>query len=158
MRPLTVTCETCQIEIPVSRPGPIPRFCPTCRKVRALQVNRVRKYTYPPGRLAQTQREWHARNPGKQQMYRLKEKYKITVERYDQMLESQGGVCAICGLPPTRKLLGVDHDHKCCPAVGRSCGACVRGLLCENCNQGLGRFGDDLQRLENAMNYLRRYR
>src|SRR5437879_3238133 len=49
----------------------------------------------------------------------------ITVEKYEDMLTRQQGVCAICGLPPNGKRLAVDHDH----ATGR-----VRGLLHVHCN------------------------
>ena len=60
---------------------------------------------------------------------RLRDKYGITPERYDLILDSQHGVCAICGRPPKTRRLAVDHDHK----TKR-----VRGLLCHLCNQGLG--------------------
>lgn len=56
---------------------------------------------------------------------RLKRLFGITWEQYDQMLSSQGGVCALCGDPPKGKRLAVDHDHK----TGK-----VRGLLCSFCN------------------------
>lgn len=52
------------------------------------------------------------------------------------MLQEQGGVCAICKQPPRRNKLHVDHDHSCCPGK-RSCGRCIRGLLCASCNSKL---------------------
>ena len=64
--------------------------------------------------------------------------YRITPERYDAILASQNGCCAICGGHDGYKRLAVDHDHNCCPGRN-SCGKCVRGLLCENCNHGLGK-------------------
>lgn len=47
----------------------------------------------------------------------------------------------------------VDHDHTCCPGK-RSCGRCVRGLLCNRCNRALGQFGDDIETLRRAVAYL----
>ncbi len=85
--------------------------------------------------------------------------FKLTVEQYEAMLEEQGGVCAICERPETNTYLGVvrrlavDHDHTCCPG-DKSCGECVRGLLCSACNTALGRLNDDLDRLQAAMDYL----
>jgi hypothetical protein len=52
------------------------------------------------------------------------------------------GVCDICGLPPREgKTLELDHHHGCCHCE-RSCGACVRGVLCRYCNQKLSSLGD----------------
>lgn len=80
--------------------------------------------------------------------------YNITQEQYDEMMERQGGTCAICDQPcPSGKRLHVDHDHSCCPGI-KSCGKCVRGLLCTNCNNGLGRFKDDVALLGKAITYL----
>ena len=82
----------------------------------------------------------------------LKKKYGISVEEYDRMLTSQNGVCAICGGRETHvhksgklKELAVDHDHKTNE---------VRGLLCMNCNQALGRFQDSMENLHRAIAYL----
>jgi hypothetical protein len=47
----------------------------------------------------------------------------------------------------------VDHDHACCPGT-RSCGKCIRGMLCNRCNTGLGMFLDDPNRLRHAASYL----
>jgi hypothetical protein len=51
-------------------------------------------------------------------------------------------VCAICGRPEPEH---VDHDHK--------TGA-VRGILCFNCNGGLGQFRDAIESLTAAAAYL----
>lgn len=84
--------------------------------------------------------------------------YNVTPERYQEMLEAQGGRCYICGrLPhgksPSCDRLHIDHDHQCCPG-NRSCGECVRGLLCHTCNHGLGNFSDNVVWLEEAIVYL----
>jgi hypothetical protein len=89
--------------------------------------------------------------------HRLKN-YGMTWEQYERLLESQGGGCAICGQAcSTGRLLAVDHDHGCCPDVSRSCGRCIRGLLCSNCNQGIGKFEDQSDRLRAAAAYLERH-
>ncbi|MGQ0520299.1 MAG: endonuclease VII domain-containing protein [Actinomycetota bacterium] len=76
----------------------------------------------------------------------LKRKYGITPEDYDQLLAEQDGVCAICGRPPRTDIaLHVDHDH----TTGR-----IRGLLCFRCNNALGDFDDDHDRLAAALHYL----
>jgi hypothetical protein len=78
-------------------------------------------------------------------------KYGLTIKQFDDMMDQQNGVCAICGRPPatdgwrTVTRLHVDHDH----VTGR-----VRGLLCDTCNRGLGYFHDDLVKLELAKQYL----
>ncbi|WP_443095051.1 endonuclease VII domain-containing protein [Rothia koreensis] len=68
----------------------------------------------------------------------LTTKYKMTLSDYNKMLDAQGGGCAICGQKPSEaRRLSVDHDHACCPSE-KTCGACVRGLLCVTCNVWLG--------------------
>ena len=63
------------------------------------------------------------------------------------MLAAQDGKCAICGTTSTgnRKAFHVDHDHK----TGK-----VRGLLCSNCNTGIGNLRDDIGLLNRAIEYL----
>lgn len=78
-----------------------------------------------------------------------KRKYGITLEEYNKMLADQKNVCAICGLfCTTKRNLAVDHDHD----TGE-----VRGLLCSNCNRGLGHFQDKVNNLEKAIEYLKKY-
>lgn len=72
---------------------------------------------------------------------RLRDLYSMTVERYEELLAEQGGVCAIEGCTETTgdhsgRPLQVDHDHACCPR--KSCGDCVRGLLCRGHNYVVG--------------------
>jgi hypothetical protein len=86
----------------------------------------------------------------------LKSKYGIDAVQYDSMLIAQGCVCAMCGSSdPGRGLrhFSVDHDHGCCPGY-KSCGKCLRGLICRMCNTALGRFE---KHRENASQYLVSY-
>ena len=79
--------------------------------------------------------------------YRLRRSYGIGTAEYNQLLEAQGGVCAICSEEcATGRALAVDHDHD---------SGAVRGLLCARCNRGLGMFGDNLDRLNQAVAYLK---
>lgn len=86
---------------------------------------------------------------------RIKRNYNISLEQYDEMLADQGGVCAICqGQPKGDWSFHIDHDHACCPNKMESCGQCIRGLLCEDCNRVLGMFNDKVARFEAAIDYL----
>lgn len=63
----------------------------------------------------------------------------------------------MCGkLPTVGRTLVVDHDHGCCPGQ-KSCGNCIRGLLCDNCNIGLGHFKDSVESLQLAIEYIIRH-
>lgn len=83
-------------------------------------------------------------------------KYGLTMDDYMDMEKTQNGVCAICKNPETnKKRLSVDHDHSCCPGSG-SCGKCIRGLLCSNCNTFLGNAKDNIEILKAAIEYLKK--
>jgi hypothetical protein len=85
--------------------------------------------------------------------HRLK-KYGLTKEACDILLRMQEGKCACCDELLNGKFT-VDHNHACCDSV-QTCGKCIRGLLCMNCNAGLGNFKDDVMWLLKAICYLRR--
>lgn len=82
-------------------------------------------------------------------------KYGIEPEQYDAILAAQGGGCAICSTDSPGGSGGwhTDHDHACCPGQ-KSCGKCIRGLLCVNCNLALGQLKDDPALLRKAADYL----
>jgi hypothetical protein len=80
--------------------------------------------------------------------------YRLSQYELRQMFDAQGGVCKLCGGVNTDgKALHVDHDHACCSGK-TSCGKCVRALLCNSCNMGLGKFGDDPSLLRRAADYI----
>jgi len=76
----------------------------------------------------------------------LQRKYDLTHDEYLELSDSQNGCCAICNIDPgIDKNLHVDHDHE----TGK-----VRGLLCTQCNSGLGMFKDRIRLLASAIVYL----
>lgn len=92
------------------------------------------------------QREYKRRNPEKIKLFGLRRNYGITLEEYNRMLHEQDGKCLVCGAKPD-KALAVDHCHE--------TGA-VRGLLCSQCNVGIGMFKNDTGLLLKAIGYLER--
>jgi hypothetical protein len=92
-------------------------------------------------------KKWRDKNPDKLRNLRLK-KFNLSLEEYNVMLLSQRGVCKICGKTQTKRSLAVDHDHK----TGKN-----RGLLCTQCNLGIGYFEDNFLLLEESIKYLRSY-
>lgn len=97
-------------------------------------------------------RERYAKAPEKRLASRLKSIYGISINEYRGMYKSQNGKCAICNKDyelGSNVGLAVDHCHK----HGH-----VRGLLCTSCNNGLGRFEDNVEFLSNAIAYLIKYR
>lgn len=101
--------------------------------------------------------QWLKDNPDRVLDYYLRRKYKISLEDYNLMLVAQGFKCAICQSPADshRATLGKkrgEHNPLCvdhCHETG-----VVRGLLCHSCNMGLGAFGDQIDWLIGAIEYL----
>jgi hypothetical protein len=96
---------------------------------------------------------YRKRNPVQQKNKHLKYSYGITFDKYQDLVLKQEGVCAIC--KNITDVLVVDHDHTCCNGP-KSCSKCIRGLLCRQCNLGLGYFKDNKKYLETALEYLKR--
>jgi hypothetical protein len=79
-------------------------------------------------------------------MYGPMKKWKLSVADYQKLQDNQRYGCAICGSLFDEV---IDHDH----ITGK-----IRGLLCRSCNVGLGFFKDDTERLQNAIDYLNKFK
>ena len=130
---MSKVCTKCKVEKPLDSFGSnrrtkdgLQHYCKECRSA-------LKKKGYCPDKEADQQ---------------LKRKYGITLEDYDRLLENQEGCCSICGTDEPGGGKGrfhVDHNH----ITGK-----VRGLLCNSCNTGLGRFKDSPEVLLKAAAYL----
>lgn len=96
------------------------------------------------------------RTPEKQRAGYLKCVFGISKEEYNNFLQKQNNVCAICKKPETRtrklksgeivfRSLAVDHDHKTKK---------VRGLLCASCNTAIGLLKESPEILRSALEYI----
>lgn len=77
--------------------------------------------------------------------YSLEKRYGLTREEYELMVKQVNGRCEICN---EDKPLHVDHCHS---------SGVVRGLLCFNCNSGIGQFKDSSERVKSALAYLGKF-
>lgn len=134
-------CKTCGVEKPKSefpkRHGykdGIRPHCIECRKAYENKSHHKHKHKRPY-------------NYEDDKNRKLLKEYGISYAEYLTMLEAQNGGCAICGTTSTgnRKAFHVDHCH----ITGK-----VRGLLCGNCNSGIGNLRDDIGLLKRAIEYL----
>ena len=102
-------------------------------------------------------RRWRRENPDKTRIQDLKnldrmrrETYGIGNDGVEELLDRQGGTCAICGTDDSgSREWHVDHDH-----VSLK----IRGILCSRCNTAIGLMNDDPQRLKGAADYIWRHR
>ena len=87
--------------------------------------------------------------------------YNITLDDYQRMVSDQDGKCLLClsevSSSGRQKRLHVDHDHACCSGK-KSCGKCVRGVLCSSCNTALGLLKDSPELLRKSANYIENFR
>lgn len=144
-------CTKCGLEFQTGMKYPKSWQCKNCRKAVAAiwrEKNRDKCRAYA--------RDWMRRNPIHSHKHKLANRYGITLQEYDSMLEAQNGVCAICGKDETRtdhrtgkpQKLSVDHNH----SSGKN-----RGLLCDACNKVIGQFAEDSRRFRKAAEYLDKY-
>jgi len=123
-------------------------------KIREIQKRSYDRQKSDPDRIEKL-RDWQKRYREKNRKAlsdsERKRRFGITPERYADLFRSQNGACAICKNPETAtrlgkvKALSVDHCHK---------SGAIRGLLCSDCNTGIGKLKDDVTILQSAIRYL----
>lgn len=109
---------------------------------RTTQIQAWRRANYD--KVLSKSTRWNLAHPEKRKEIKLKKLYGLTLADFNEMLVAQNGVCAICR-EPSSKTLSVDHCHKT---------GVIRGLLCSNCNRGIGFLKDSQDILFSALNYL----
>jgi hypothetical protein len=165
-RPVTLTCRHCGTVFPnLVRQGPDRQFCsPQCKGKYWGEERSRQRAAAPPRECSKcggpvahkTGRPvcGSCRVDDRSRPYRTDymleytlRQHRLTVTDYDQMLAAQDGRCAICRntTPLGRGRWHIDHDH----VTGQ-----VRGLLCNNCNLGIGYFGDDPEIIKAAARYV----
>lgn len=126
-------------------------ICPACLKKRQAGYDAKRDHAA----LLATKYRWVANNPESRRVARRKWLFGVDAAKFQAMLDAQGGCCALCKMDLEGRETFIDHDHACCPGKGRrTCGKCVRAVLCRRCNQGLGMFDDNPDLLIAASMYV----
>jgi len=130
--------------------------CKACNTQKALKWQKdnwdhVKEYRKTDGRRS-TRNSW------------LMQTYHRTLEWYETQYAKQNGKCAICGEPEQSlgaggelKAMAIDHDHHCCKGR-KSCGKCVRGLICHGCNHAIGCAKDSVEILQAMILYLNSFK
>lgn len=88
-----------------------------------------------------------------QAAYNRKSRYGVTDAQYNGMLAEQGNACAVCRVSFETVRPNIDHDHNCCKG-SRSCGKCVRGILCPSCLTLASLMETKMKFSTNLFNYL----
>lgn len=119
--------------------------CTACKSKKA-------EYTARDTKAAARSKKWHAENKDRSRKHKRDHNRKVWLEKYTYYLEKYGPYCNICGVKTSHSAMArsdrlcIDHCH----TTGK-----IRGLLCGACNVGLGHFKDNVQSLENAIEYLK---
>lgn len=112
------------------------------KEYREKNIERIREQR------AQTYQRHRDTRLEKNRKHKLKRSYGLTIEEWNAMFEKQGKACAICGSTDpgaTNHKFHTDHCHKT---------KAVRGILCQPCNTGLGKFKDSPELMRKAIQYL----
>ena len=117
-----------------------------CKKCKLLANQKYVKNPEIAERKRKYRKLYNFNTKERQRINRMKHLYGITFEEYEKMFSKQEGKCKICNKKLERnKRSHIDHCH-----ISKR----VRGLLCNNCNSGLGNFMDDVSILSQAIKYL----
>ncbi len=121
-------------------------------KDKVKVVNAIR-YKQNPEKHLSYSKKWREQNPEQFRGNLLKSRFwpylswSEALNQYNSILEKQNYSCGICHKHKSNfsKEFAVDHNHET---------GVVRGLLCDNCNKGLGLLGDNMVSVKNALDYL----
>lgn len=162
----TQICNTCGIEKNLvtnfsKRAATSDKFrnrCKMCDSEYAKKGNARRKQEVANGTREKKPRKKpiKAASPRQRRQWHLMGKYNLSIDEFDRMLWNQGGCCLGCKTTNpggSSNQWHIDHDHTCCPGSS-SCGECIRGLLCANCNVALGNVRDNSDTLRQLADYL----
>lgn len=127
--------------------------CRECRNSSERKRLKI-KYIKTPKKHEKIKVPSFIKHEDKPHAYTILHRFKMSADDYYSMLEKQNGLCAICKKPETQlkkkynkvKMLSVDHCH----STGK-----IRGLLCHQCNAGLGSFKDSVTYLASAIDYIK---
>jgi CRISPR/Cas system-associated protein Cas10 (large subunit of type III CRISPR-Cas system) len=123
-------------------------------KVREDRTAYFREYhqTYNKRPESRARRKELYQRPGvkeKNRELRIRRSYGLTLEAYQNLLESQGTKCAACGTSDWGAYGPmIDHDH----VTGE-----VRGIVCTRCNVAIGHLKDSPQRARALAEYMEKY-
>lgn len=136
------------------------KICPGCKKQKYLsffggdKTTADGKTVYCKNCKKDYMRAWRSRETTnwkeRAKKGHLKQRFGLTIESFNILLESQNFKCAICSceldIENNSRDVCIDHSH----ITSR-----IRGILCRKCNSGLGAFKDSLSVIEKAMQYIR---
>lgn len=142
-------CKRCQVEKDLSffslSNGYRASYCKSCQSL-FMKEWRIKNADYVKEKSSE---KYKRMTPDQKRKQKYLNRYRIDLNKYNEMVSEQNGVCKICHKPcSSRKYLSVDHCHKT---------GVVRGLLCLTCNNMLQRANDDSSFFNRALQYLKFY-
>lgn len=127
----------------------VEKECASCK--RTLPINHFGKKANDDVLYRSSCKECLNNRRAANQFQAVLKQHGLTLQRYNELLASQNGTCAICGSSDKghrNRFFNIDHCHK----SGE-----VRGLLCPRCNLAIGNFGDDIPLMQAAIKYIRQH-
>jgi hypothetical protein len=94
--------------------------------------------------------QYYKLNPHKVDRRPQYKRHRLTQKNYEDLVNKFNGLCHSCNDRPATH---IDHDHNCCN-TRFSCGKCVRGVLCLQCNTALGLLSDNIDKIKNLLDYI----
>lgn len=143
--------------------GYISSWCKPCRTIYSAKCrsNRLEESRALAREYGKKQRElypetvkakalkWYHDNQSRAWEHRRKTKFGLAFGEFDRMLEVQNHQCLVCEIPfDDKDKPHIDHDHET---------GIVRGLLCRQCNWGIGHFKDNPFILRRALAYITKW-